>query len=149
MPRPRIFIPEPDHDSECTCFVLFGKPLANDLNYLSEFVLCSSIVLRHGWVPKWRCSCGSFSPAPRNLGRMIGRFGLGVVSDKSEEYRRNAMVCESMSHTTSSENIRASWLRLAESWLRMIPPDSPFANDAFDATIRSRGLRQTDSKRSH
>jgi len=80
---------------------------------------------------------------------MISKFGLRVVDEKSEEYRRNAMVCESMSRTTSSERIRASWLKLAESWLRMIPPDSPFADDAFDATIRSRGLRQTDSKRSH
>jgi len=79
---------------------------------------------------------------------MIGRFGLGVVSDKSEEYRRNAMVCESMSHTTSSENIRASWLRLAESWLRMIPTDSS-PEEAFDATLRSRATRQEDSKRSH
>ena len=72
-----------------------------------------------------------------------------AVSDKSEEYRRNAMVCESMSHTTTSEAIRASWLRLAESWLRMIPPDLPSAEGAFDVTMRSPGARQRDSKRSH
>jgi len=81
--------------------------------------------------------------------QIIGKFGLGVVSEKSEEYRRNAMVCESMSHTTSSESIRASWLKLAESWLRMIPPDSPFADDAFDVTMRSGGPRQEGSKKSH
>lgn len=80
---------------------------------------------------------------------MIRKFGLGVVSEKSEEYRRNAMVCESMSHTTSSESIRASWLKLAEAWLRMIPADSPSDEEAFDVTIRSRGTRQEHSKRSH
>jgi hypothetical protein len=73
------------------------------------------------------------------------RFGLGVVSDKYEEYRRNAMVCERMSHTTSSQDLRASWLRLAESWLRMVPQD--FAEESFN--LATEGTGQRDSKHSH
>jgi hypothetical protein len=80
---------------------------------------------------------------------MVSKFGLDVVSEKNEEYRRNAMVCESMSRTTSSENIRASWLKLAESWLRMIEPESLSEEEAFDATMRRRGIRQEDFRRSH
>jgi hypothetical protein len=68
-----------------------------------------------------------------------------VVSDKYEEYRRNAMVCERMSRTTSSQDIRASWLRLAESWLRMVPQD--FAEETFN--LATEGADQGNPKRSH
>ena len=71
------------------------------------------------------------------------------MSSRSEEYRRNAMVCERMSHTTSNEDIRASWLRLAESWLRMIPQESPSNGDSFDLATQTKETGQEDSKRSH
>ena len=69
------------------------------------------------------------------------------MSSRSEEYRRNAMVCERMSHTTSNENIRASWLKLAESWLRMIPEESPSDQHSFDLASQPDETRQADSKR--
>ena len=69
------------------------------------------------------------------------------MSSRDEEYRRNAMVCERMSHTTSNENIRASWLKLAESWLRMIPEESPSDQHSFDLASQPDGTRQADSKR--
>ncbi|MEA2823592.1 MAG: hypothetical protein QOF03_74 [Alphaproteobacteria bacterium] len=83
---------------------------------------------------------------------MICKFGLGVMSSKYEEYCRNAMVCESMSHTTSSQSIRASWLKLAESWLRMIPEDSSLdetTHKSFDLAAQRTGTGQENSKRSH
>jgi hypothetical protein len=70
------------------------------------------------------------------------------VSSRSEEYRRNAMVCERMSHSTSNEDIRASWLRLAESWLRMIPHDPP-DQQTFDLATQTMEPGQVDSKRPH
>ena len=71
------------------------------------------------------------------------------MSSKSEEYRRNAMVCERMSHTTSNEDIRASWLRLAESWLQMIPQESPSEQHSFDLASEPNGSREADSKQPH
>jgi hypothetical protein len=83
---------------------------------------------------------------------MISKFGLGVVSSKYEEYCRNAMVCESMSHSTSSESIKDSWLKLAESWLQMIPQDSSFDEapyKSFDLAAQRTGTGQENSKSSH
>ena len=57
------------------------------------------------------------------------------------------MVCERMSHTTSSPDIRASWLRLAESWLRMVPHESAFTEETFDSAREGRG--EADSKHPH
>ena len=69
------------------------------------------------------------------------------MSSRDEEYRRNAMVCERMSHTTSNENIRASWLKIAESWLRMIPEESPSDQHSFDLASDPNRSREADSKR--
>ena len=74
------------------------------------------------------------------------------MSSKHEEYRRNAMVCERMSHTTSNEELRGSWLKLAESWLRMIPHDSSLVHEtaaleSFDLAVRTAG--QENPRRSH
>jgi hypothetical protein len=84
---------------------------------------------------------------------MIVRSGLGIMSSKHEEYRRNAMVCERMSHTTPSEELKGSWLKLAESWLRMIPHESSFGDDtahsSFDLAAQRTGTGQENSKRSH
>jgi hypothetical protein len=84
---------------------------------------------------------------------MIVRRGLCIVSSKYEEYRRNAMACERMSHTTPGEELKGSWLRLAESWLRMIPHDSSFADEtahqSVDLAAHPTGSGQADSKRSH
>jgi hypothetical protein len=84
---------------------------------------------------------------------MIVRPGLGVMSSKHEEYRRNATVCERMSRTTSNEELRGSWLKLAESWLRMIPHDSSIADEtaheSFDLTSRKAGTGQENWTRPH
>jgi hypothetical protein len=57
------------------------------------------------------------------------------------------MVCERMSHTTSNEDMRASWLRLAESWLRMIPDHSLSEQHSFDLTSEPNATNKADSKR--
>ncbi len=49
-----------------------------------------------------------------------------------DEYRRNARECRRMADNVSNPTEKASWLRLAASWLGMIKnqPERPFANDA-------------------
>ena len=79
--------------------------------------------------------------------------GLGIMSSKHEEYRRNAMVCERMSRTTPSADLRASWLKLAESWLRMIPHESSFADEtaheSFNLAARTPATGRENWRRSH
>lgn len=74
---------------------------------------------------------------------------------RCDEYRRNAEECQRMADNTSNENDRRAWLRLAESWMRMVRKESGHggpegqARDAFDAEQRARGTRQRDSRSAH
>jgi hypothetical protein len=45
------------------------------------------------------------------------------VSSKYEEYHRTADHCLQMALNAADDNYRASWLRLAQGWLQMIPSD--------------------------
>lgn len=71
------------------------------------------------------------------------------MDSKHEEYRRNAMVCERMSHTARSEELRGSWLKLAEAWLRMIPHEDETADESFDLAARATATGQEYRRRSH
>lgn len=51
------------------------------------------------------------------------------MNDKYEEYQSNADACIRMSRTTANERFQASWLKLAEAWLHMIPSDHPPADE--------------------
>jgi hypothetical protein len=42
--------------------------------------------------------------------------------DKATEYRQKAEYCQHMGESAFREEHRTEWLRLAESWLRMIRP---------------------------
>jgi hypothetical protein len=48
-----------------------------------------------------------------------------------EEYRRNALECQRMADNARNPTDKASWLRLAASWLGMIKnaPERPYANE--------------------
>ncbi len=48
-----------------------------------------------------------------------------------DEYRRNARECQRMAENAGNTTDKASWLRLAASWMGMIKNDAkrPFAND--------------------
>ena len=43
---------------------------------------------------------------------------------KADEYRRNAEECSRMAQATRNPEDKAAWLRLADSWLRMLRPDA-------------------------
>jgi hypothetical protein len=72
------------------------------------------------------------------------------MPNKYDEFRSQADECCRMSRLSANDNNRASWLRLAAEWLRMIPEeetDNP--EESFRDRVRSRGTRQTNSTASH
>jgi hypothetical protein len=77
-------------------------------------------------------------------------FGRGIVSVKYEEYHRNADDCLQMALTVSSDSYRVSWLKLAQAWLQMIPPDQlKSAKETHEAIVRLRATHGKDAKSSH
>ena len=76
------------------------------------------------------------------------RVGFAVNS-KYAEYVRNANVCVRLSKTTSNEEFRESWLRLAQSWMEMVPPEADCDVQTFEASAKAQGTHQTDSTVSH
>jgi hypothetical protein len=72
-----------------------------------------------------------------------------------DEYRRNAAECQRMAENAANPADKASWLRLAASWLTMIKNNSNqiFAREEQRATNGDGeawpGLAQEDSKTSH
>ena len=73
--------------------------------------------------------------------------------NKDAEFRRNAAECKRMADTARSEDDRSSWLKMSESWLRMIRGPSrsaqETASDNFDDQREERGTGQDDSESSH
>lgn len=72
---------------------------------------------------------------------------------RADEYRRNAEECQRMADNTSNGNDKRAWLRLAESWLRMVRKetgaDRQPVSDAFDAEHQARGARQLNLRSAH
>ena len=72
---------------------------------------------------------------------------------RADEYRRNAEECQRMADNTSNGNDKRAWLRLAESWMRMVrkeaSADRQQASDAFNAEHQARGTRQVNSRSAH
>jgi hypothetical protein len=58
-----------------------------------------------------------------------------------DEYRRNARECQRMADGAGNTTDKASWLRLAASWMGMIKNDAkqPAANDARENTENTAG----------
>jgi len=66
------------------------------------------------------------------------------VTSKYEEYHRAADHCLQMALNARNPAHRASWLKLAQGWLQMIPADQvKIAEWTFDAAMRARGNAQT------
>jgi hypothetical protein len=69
---------------------------------------------------------------------------------QSDEYRRNAKFAQDQADRTVNEKDKASWLRVAASWLGMIrKSQSEKDTDAFDVEADTKGTRQPDSDSSH
>ena len=72
------------------------------------------------------------------------------MSVKYDEYQRNADDCLQMALTVSSDRYRASWLKLAQAWLQMIPADQlKSAKETYEAIVRLRTTHGKDLNSSH
>ncbi len=72
------------------------------------------------------------------------------MSAKYDEYHRNADDCLQMALTVMSDSYRVSWLKLAQAWLQMIPPDQlKSAKETYEAIVRLRTTHGKDTKSSH
>ena len=65
--------------------------------------------------------------------------------DTEDEYRRNADECSRMAQNSRRDEDRAAWLRLADSWLRMLgrTPSSQLGDHNNNDNVRQdRALRE-------
>ena len=68
---------------------------------------------------------------------------------KSDEYRANAAECQKMARLARKPGDKATWLAMAEDWLRMIRQPKQSASDKFDAAEKAQGTGQRQSDAQH
>jgi hypothetical protein len=69
--------------------------------------------------------------------------------DKNDEIRKRAHEAQLMADQTRNQADKASWLRIAQSWLDMLPKPRQSAGQRFDAQVTAHGTGQTRSEESH
>jgi hypothetical protein len=69
--------------------------------------------------------------------------------DKHDEYRKRAAEAQAMADRTRNVDDKQSWLRIAQSYLEMLPQAKQTAEQRFDAQTKARGTGQNDSESSH
>ena len=69
--------------------------------------------------------------------------------DTYDEYRKRAQEAQEMADRTRNQADKASWLRIAERWLQMLPKPKPSAEHRFDAQVKAHRTGQDDSQSSH
>lgn len=67
---------------------------------------------------------------------------------KDDEFRAYARECHRMAGRTADADEKFQWLRLAQSWLRMVEPKASRL-DPFEAVQAGRGTGQDPSTSSH
>lgn len=73
----------------------------------------------------------------------------GQAMSKSDEYRANAYECQRMADRTADDAEKVQWLRLAQSWLRMLSRSGSSQADADRGEQAGGGTGQGDSQSSH
>ena len=68
---------------------------------------------------------------------------------KSDEYRANAAECERMAGIARNPSEKATWLGMANHWLRMIPKQRQSASQKFDAATKAQDTGQPRSDAEH
>jgi hypothetical protein len=68
---------------------------------------------------------------------------------KSDEYRANADECQKMARRATHPGEKATWLQMAQDWLRMIKQPEQSASDKFDAAEKAQGTGQDKSTSGH
>ena len=70
------------------------------------------------------------------------------MNDDERYYRQHAEFAQQHADRAISDQDRANWLRIAQSWMGLIKGRQVRAEDAFDATARDQGTGQDVSKES-
>jgi hypothetical protein len=72
---------------------------------------------------------------------------------KSDDYQRHAEECQRMADLAATDRERRSWLRMAESWLRMVVVRKVIVEETpeqkFDAELGKKGTGQERSDKSN
>lgn len=71
------------------------------------------------------------------------------MDDRHDQYRRYSLEAEQQAKRALRDEDRASWLRIAQDWLRLIPSRKPTPEESFDAVSASHGTGQQKSDSSH
>ena len=71
------------------------------------------------------------------------------MTDRYDEYRRRANEAQAHADRAISDVDRASWLKVAEGWLGMIPGRHESAQEKFDNAAHAQGTGQSDSDTSN
>ena len=69
--------------------------------------------------------------------------------DKYDEIRKRAHEAQEMADRTRNQADKASWLRIAQSWMNMLPKPRQSAEHRFDAQSKGKGTGQDGSQSSH
>jgi hypothetical protein len=69
--------------------------------------------------------------------------------DKYDEYRKYAQEAKNLADRSRNDTDRASWLRIAESWLRMLSAEKRTPQEDFDQQTQDHGTGQVRSDQSH
>jgi hypothetical protein len=69
-----------------------------------------------------------------------------MTDEKLNQYRRYSREAEEQAERAIRDEDRASWLRIAQSWLRLIPRRGRADIERFDAQADDKGTHQDVSK---
>jgi hypothetical protein len=70
--------------------------------------------------------------------------------DRYSQYRLNAAEAERQSKNAKNDTDRASWLRLVNDWLSLLPKRSKLtASESFDEALKNSDTHQDRSEESH
>ena len=68
----------------------------------------------------------------------------------AEDYARHAEECQNMAACVRNETEKVAWLKLAESWLRVMRTEAELSpGEQFDAVLTAADTGQERSKSSH
>ena len=73
---------------------------------------------------------------------------------KSEDYLRNAEECQRMADQAPTDREKRSWMKLAESWLRMVVVRKAIVEETpeqkkFDIAVKNKGTGQKRSDKAN
>jgi hypothetical protein len=71
------------------------------------------------------------------------------MTGKEDKYRQYAEEAQALAEKAISERDKASWLKIAQSWLRLLPQRTPTAEERFEVDVRERGTGQDTSDASN